>query len=421
MTVQLKKQTIYAPLGFITRSQDGGAMIMALMIMAILSIIGISVTNTSITELHITSNVQAQNMAMYSADAGVQYTLAMLKPDLKNILLNQPTVDNPSTYAVNDFSFEISPIDWPWTGAGPHRFTSTGSTVYNIGSNEALFVISVSVMFDDPLHPAFGVGIVSDGDIDLTGVSIAGCGDDEHGNIIEDCGILVHANEDVSANNATVYGGVSAHGTITGNIDGDEFPGSDRMDIPSITDADFNAWRSGLQLPTVLTGSDVDSNTYTLPVINKTIYYDANTYGHHVHKRITFTGVVENAVIFVDGNVVLSQSARFANVTIIATGNVTINGKSGLTGTVIAGRNLNFNGSSGSVATLWANGDIDMSGTSEFRGTITASSDPVTGAPGDIRALGGVEFERSTDDDNEYIPRQYVFSNISWADARLID
>ncbi len=66
-------------------SQQGGAMIMALMIMAILSIIGISVINTSVTDLQITSNVQAHNMAMYDADAGVQHTLAMVKPDIRNI------------------------------------------------------------------------------------------------------------------------------------------------------------------------------------------------------------------------------------------------------------------------------------------------------------------------------------------------
>ncbi len=412
MAIQAKKLIFLAQAVGAAKGQNGGTMIMALMIMAILSIIGISVTNTSVTELQITGNIQASNMAMYDADAGVQYTLAMLKPDLRDIFSNQPTNQSPSSFTVSGFSFTITPENWPWSGSGPHNFISKGSTAYGMSTRDAEFEIQVTLTISDPPHPAFMVGMLSEADITLTGMNEAGCGFDSSGVLITDCDVLIHSNSDVTVNNGDIWGSLSASGTVGGNAhsEGGNINGADEMEVPAITTELFNGWRSAIQagdygLYKNITNDIPNNNKYPNSITNEAIYLGTT--------GVSLEGHVENSIIFVDGDVELKQNTNFSNnSTIIATGKVTIKGTSNFSGNIIAGGTIEFNGGSSSTGLLWSNGEVILNGTNDYTGSIVAH--------GEISHNGGVDFIRFLDEDNEFIPRRYIFSKISWADKKLL-
>jgi len=123
-------------------NENGSTLIIALMVMMLLTVLGISATNTAVTELQIATNDQAHKMAFYDADAGVQYTLGLIKQDIindtdiKDIDLTSNKYTNPPN---NNFKFSIFYKGLPWTNTGPYSFTSTGS-----GPGNAQVVIEAS-------------------------------------------------------------------------------------------------------------------------------------------------------------------------------------------------------------------------------------------------------------------------------------
>ncbi len=382
------------------------------------------------------------------------------------------TIANPSTFTASGFSFEIELIEsnniatcpsndnwrcecgnWPWFDEGPFCFTSTGKAAYGTSSRDAEFTIVAS--FKITPSTAFQAGLISDGDITLTGFNVAGCGEDESGTTIIDCGVLVHANGDTTVNNGNIWGALSAHGTVGGGAtahgeDG-KISNAPRADVPAVTPAVLQQAENDVVLSS---GSytDIDISlisgwTYTADIANQNVRYistgnnnitfepdstpaaNTNLYidiasnrtatvGHdfvnssiYVSGTARLTGDIDNTRIFVDGDIQLTSGARFAdNSTIVATGDIEVSGASEFSGTLIAGGNIDFNGGSNSEAHLWANGDVTLNGTGHLTGTVVTS--------GNIGHNGGIDYTRSTDNDNIYIPR--AISRVTWADARFL-
>ncbi len=371
------------------KQQDGSIMVTALMIMAILSIIGLYANNVATTELQITTNVQANQMAFYDADAGAQHTLAIILQQLNNGT-NIGSIDlTDNVYqAPSGFNFVVTQ-DATWSGSGPHQFVSTGTGPRNSTH-------SIEVTFNNTLgvHPAFDVGILSDGDIVINGAP------DMIGSM--------HANGDVIQNGAgTINGMVSAGGNISiDSIDPDGKPvpqeeNAELREVPKITNADFDAWR-------------------TLAETTPNIYVNGSHTVHH-----SDTGDLNGKIIFVDGDLTIQGGGdSIVNATIIATGDVTFRGQSetqSLGGpvevAVIAGGNITFNGSGDSWGVFWCNGNFRRNGAANVNGAIVAGN---AIEDLDITFNGSFSFEHSSNINNNFIPKKTYVKIASWADQGML-
>jgi Tfp pilus assembly protein PilX len=369
------------------RRQDGSIMVTALMIMSILSIVGIYANNIAGTELQITTNVETNTMAFYDADAGVQHTLALIKQQLNTgTTINNIDLTDSEYQAPTGFSFTVT-TDNPWlNNSGPHRFVSTGK-----GPRNATHSIEVSFTNTLEVHPAFKVGILSDGDININGAP------DMTGSI--------HANGDVVQNGAGIIrGNVSAGNSVSiGSTveDGGIYANADLFDVPQVTTDHFNAWR---------TQAMIAPNSY----VN----------GNHT---VPDTGNLNGKIIFVDGDVTIpnSGSNSIINATIIATGNVTFRGQSTLESpggpvgvVVISGGDILFNGSGDSWGAFWCNGSFKRNGSSNVNGAIVAGN---AVADLDITFNGAFEFIHSDNINSNIVPKEMSVKLASWADQGLVN
>jgi len=243
---------------------------------------------------------------------------------------------------------------------------------------------TITVTFTKAIHdPAFGVGMLSEGNISI------------HGNANVVGGM--HANGSVSqtGGGGDIDGPVSAVGTISSgscNADCTASPSADRIDVPLIENAMFDEWR---------TKSQTAPNVYA---------FDPCTYSDPGPGNIYFC----------DGDLDFSNnlSSAESDVTIIATGNITArgsaikktDGKIGLA--LIAGGNIDFRGGGGAVlnATIWCNGDYQQNGTGTVVGSIVAG--------GDITRNGTFNFTQDSNIDNENLPPGKECSVIAWRDLR---
>ncbi len=365
--------------------QDGSIMVTALMIMSILSIIGIYANTIATTELQITTNVETSNMAFYNADAGVQHTLAQIKQQL-NATTNKKTIEQidltHSDYqAPNGFSFAATKVG-AWSGSGPHSFFSTGS-----GPRDATHIIKVSFTSTPEVHPAFKVGILSDGNIDINGAPDMTGSIHANGDVVQTGGGIIRGN--VSAGNS-----VSIGSTIE---DGGVYANADLIEVPKVTSEDFNAWES--------IAKNDPNNLY-------------------VNGNYTFrdTGNLNGKIIFVNGDVTIPNSGANSviNATIIATGDVTFRGQSTLESpggpvgvVVIAGQDILFNGSGDSWGAFWCNGSFRRNGSSNVNGAIVAGN---AVADLDITFNGAFEFTHSDNINSNIIPKEISVKLASWSD-----
>jgi hypothetical protein len=134
----------------------------------------------------------------------------------------------------------------------------------------------------------------------------------------------MHANGNIVQRGAGIIDGdVSAVGTVSvgAAVSGRETASAEGIEVPLITAADFNAWRTkALIAPNIFSATD-----YT--------YSDSGDQSYRM--------------VFVDGNIDVPGSA-LQNVTIIATGNLTVTGSAKMNGdgsigtAMIAGGNILF-------------------------------------------------------------------------------
>ena len=210
--------------------------------------------------------------------------------------------------------------------------------------------------------PAFGGGIVSNGDLRINGSSNINGGTHSNGNTV------FHGS-------GTVTGTVSAHGSLSpGNysITGAQTQNAKEIVLPSVAD--------------------------------KMAALEATARASGIYKKSNFnyngSGDLGNKVIFVDGD--LTLNGDIMNGTIVATGNVTINGSSQINtnqaiGTaIVALGDIIMNGASDSYGAFWSNGSFVQNGSSRVFGTIVSQ--------GDITRNGSFNFTASDKIQNDNLP-----------------
>jgi hypothetical protein len=104
----------------ILNNQQGSVIVIAVIILVLLTVIGISATNTSTTEMQISTNAVLHNVALYTADSGIEAgraALNTLKSDdvgsWDNLLFNLDAADDDKvSILVNDVACSPDPC---WT------------------------------------------------------------------------------------------------------------------------------------------------------------------------------------------------------------------------------------------------------------------------------------------------------------------
>jgi len=359
--------------------QDGSIMVTALMFMSILSIIGIYANNVATTEIQMTTNVQTNQMAFFDADAGVQRTLAMIREQLNdNIQIEDIDLNDSEYQAPTGFTFEVTKIG-TWDEADPvYFFESTG-----FGPNKpngASFTIEVAFTRSTQIHPAFNIGILSDGDITLNGEP----------NVVGN----IHANGNVEqkSGDGSITGYVSAVGTavVDATVSGGVSSGVDPIEVPYISSEQFDEWRAMADIR--------EDGPYTF----------------------SSTGNLNGQIIFVDGDLTIPNGNIVINATFIATGDITFRGQSivespgGPIGVaVISGGDILFNGSGHSEGVFWCNGSFTRNGSNNITGSIVSGLYEVT-------FNGGFTFEHEGNINNDHLPTIKLVSLDSWADQGLL-
>jgi cytoskeletal protein CcmA (bactofilin family) len=214
------------------------------------------------------------------------------------------------------------------------------------------------------LDPAFGAGIVTNGDLRINGSSNIDGG--------------THTNGDTRFNGSgTVTGNVNAVGSITTN--GSWTTGSKNDNAPTIV------------VPQVTDGKLADLKA----AAQSSGVYNSGNFNYNG------SGDLGNKVIFAEGNLTLNGS--IINGTIVAKGNVTINGSSqingdGVIGTAIVAKgNITMNGSSDSNGAFWSNGSFVQNGASRVIGSIVSR--------GDITRNGSFNFTANGNIQNDNLPK----------------
>ncbi len=200
-------------------NQKGIALITALLILLSLTVIGIVAVNSSNIETLITTNTKVSKQAFFLAEAGVQEGKETLR---KRILDDHSTLDAQINLVKGPDGILETADDLPFLsktlGVGSYivkltersgkniTLTSTGSGPLNSRAVVKLTVnVDITPGTQDQtttttvIHPAFGVGILTNGDLRVNGSSNINGG--------------THTNGDTRFNGSgTVTGTVSAHG-----------------------------------------------------------------------------------------------------------------------------------------------------------------------------------------------------------------
>jgi len=368
----------------IINNQKGLALITALLILLSLTVIGIVAVNSSNIETLITTNTKVSKQAFFLAEAGGQEAKETLR---KRIIEQGSTLDDQINLVKGPDGILETADDLPFIsktlGAGSYSVKLTERSGPNItltstglGPLNSRAVVKLTVKVDvtpgqppqttttTVLNPAFGAGILTNGDLRINGSSNINGG--------------THTNGDTRFNGSgTVTGTVSAHGSITTNgtwNTGGKTPNDATVDVPSVTDP----WLAQL----------------------KTTAQASGTY-HSGNYNFNGSGDLGNQIIYAEGNLTLNGS--IINGTIVATGNVTINGSSqingnGVIGTAIVAKgNITMNGSSDSHGAFWSNGSFVQNGSSRVIGSIVSV--------GDITRNGSFNFTANGNIKNDNLPK----------------
>ena len=362
----------------ITENQQGLALISVLLILLSLTVIGVVAVNSSNIETLITTNTKVSKQAFFLAEAGGQEAKETLRQriiDLASTLDDQinlvkgpdgilETADDlpfiSKTFGAGSYSVKLT------ERSGPNvTLTSTGSGPLNSRAVVKLMVKVDTTPGQSPqttttttLNPAFGIGILTNGDLRINGSSNINGG--------------THTNGDTRFNGSgTVTGTVSAHGSITTNgtwNTGNETPNAATVSVPLVTDT----WLAQL----------------------KAAAQAAGTY-HNGNYNFNGSGDLGNQIIFADGNLTLNGS--IINGTIVATGNVTINGSSQINGNgaigtaIVAKGNITMNGSSDSNGAFWSNGSFVQNGASRVIGSIVSTGNITRNGSFNFTANGNIQ------------------------------
>jgi hypothetical protein len=410
----------------ICESEQGAALVISLMFLTILALVGSTAVVLTTTDMQIGKNYLQYKQAFYQADAGVQFVKATIEGDLKNGTTNvlPSTVGDTLRFTATPSGYSsVSISDIKKISDSPNQvymFTSTSQ------DTTAGYKVQIAVQFKR-FNQAFEVGILSDSNITIHGAP----------NIAFVPGGGMHANGNLTQMGAGIIdGNVSAHGTVNvgSAVSGTETSNADTIDVPLVTASDFSAWRTKAQTAPNIYSPTNYTYSETLPVFSTSDPYNVNEWVRYNNatyqciKTIDFTpaplptnteywqaGDPPPKIVFVDGNISVSGNA-LQNVTIIATGNITVNGSSnknwndGIGTAMIAGGDITFNGSSQLYGAFWCNGDFKCNGAGTLVGGIVAG--------GDITRNGAFNFVQSGRLENDNVPRNDCVI-ISWKDSAI--
>jgi len=375
------------------RNESGAALVIGLIFVAIVGLLGSTAVVLTTTDMQIGANYKQSAQAFYNADSGVQYVIATIENDLKN----ETTVSNGTAnilpedvgtsystefLAASPSGFNLTFSNITMVSPDVYSFTSTSENPD--GSKAEIDVLFEKLKYD----PAFDVGILSEGDITINGTTYVDANIDGG----------MHSNGDLKQNGGgMILGSVSAVGSASSGActvpNCALTPGADRIEVPLITTADFDAWRTKAQTsPNIYCSGP--SCTYSDPDPGDIYFADGD---------ITFTSNLD---------------ATHSNVTIIATGDITASGSAvkNLDGNIglvmIAGGDITYSGGGGTKlnVAIWCNGEYIHNGSGTVEGAIVAG--------GEITRNGSFDFIQDNNLDNENLPPGNECNVIAWRDSR---
>ncbi len=373
--------------------EKGIAMITVMLMLTILTVLGITMAGNSIVGSYISSNQRVSKEAFYDADAGVEYALARIQKDLNDMTISIDNLNNPHGLDLDYLDLpNLRPDGFNFSYPGPllkhgnsYCFTSRGK---DPGSAGARAEIMACFHVESVTHPVFGMGIVSNGDIDISWLAQIDGDLHSNGSIFQSGGWQP----------AEITGNITACGTIDPAIAKDSSGGDEPVDMPALTAHDLTAWK--------MMADDVFENPE-----QGTVEFKQDD-------------ELSNMVVFVDGDVVLDR-AKLAGTTIISTGNVYFQGSSesnsqGTANAVIAGGDIHYNGHEATDVVFWCSGRFHHNGGAAIHGSIVSGEGVEDLSSGSDELEESLDFQVSENITNPFIPTQFKVQPDFWADNSLL-
>jgi len=88
------------------KSEEGFALITAIMFLAVMTLIAVAASTTTNTELRVTTNIRAHHNAFYAAESGLSYIIAT--PTLYGSLNIDPSTPATGSGSVGDHTFDVT-------------------------------------------------------------------------------------------------------------------------------------------------------------------------------------------------------------------------------------------------------------------------------------------------------------------------
>lgn len=342
------------------RPQRGAALIVGLILLLVGSIVALASMRGSTLQEGMTANLNNKAISFMAAEAGATAFWQWLstggfdwEDDSWHDDWQQAGIPTDDAEAQNmgDFGhFWIDPAEVLWSASA---VTVTVNGLSRLGADAPIAETRLRLEFALPtpgdVLPAFRAGLLSDHDITINGDATLTGSAHANGDFTNMSGSSTlndRSGTDADGNPITLASTVSAHGDVTMHHDvgtaESKLSNVPQIDVPSAADhIAANMGNAGV------------INSCTIPA-----------------------GDGGGAVYYCDGNA--TTSGDFANVTIMASGNVTHNGAAQLGGdgaltvAIIAGGNITVNGSNDTYGVFWADGTVTQNGSSVLGGAIVA-------------------------------------------------
>lgn len=415
-------------------SEQGGALIMAMLVLMVMSIVIMGMATDADLDLKISRNLKLKNQAFNNAETGIalctealRYTLSTcrkgdgandvpednfrLSPryrietdssfgDICNLNVDDSLDisvhfedDNGNAINIAEVDLSLFHLDNDNDNKG-YKLSTTGYE-----ENDSRSTVDKLVLTKFKLHNAYDWGLFSEGRINFNG----------NATIYSDAHTNQYADMQAEGKDE-IIGNISASDDvyIKGNHDGETIPDADNEEVPQVT----------INRDTGLPWTDDEIAKWEKE--GKTVENYPSGYDSKEHEG---NDLIENKVILSDGPVNIESKMTLRNVTIIAADNITFAGSSKTHDGTDKGVNKNafitlgditFNGStkknddesSDSYGVYWCNGDFTHNGSSSIKGSIVAS--------GEIIFNGGSRFEHYDKIDNDHLKKELNLSSGAW-------
>ncbi|WP_151705084.1 pilus assembly PilX family protein [Nitrincola alkalilacustris] len=343
--------------------QKGAILVISLLLLLVASIVTVTAMRGSNMQERMVSNQNNQAIAFLAAETGASEFwnwLSSAPLDWDNISWQNSWQDVQSLPVTSSGEPFVAEFGYYWIDPASdiNWLNDRVEVIVNgwakTGENTApLAQVSLQLVFMRPIaggvDPSFMAGLLAGGNIQVNGnANLNGS---------------AHAN-----GNFNVTGGGSSLNDRAG-VDDDGNP----VTITSMVSAQGSASMSGAA------AGSVTSNTSARDIPSASAYISTNSGNPGVINSCSIpSGDLGGAVYYCNGNA--TTSGNFSNVTIMATGNIVHNGAaqlggdlgSTLTVSMIAGGNITVNGSNSTYGVFWMDGNLTQNGSSTLGGSIVA-------------------------------------------------